>query len=65
MKFFKNPFVRFLTSGFGTGTDAGKAMGIAILICLIPIVLLIYAVSFFLDYRKKKRARQSKESNQS
>lgn len=55
MTIFQNPFVRFLTSGFGTGTDAGKAAGIAILICLIPVVLLLYLVSFFLNYRKKKR----------
>lgn len=54
MTLFQNPFVRLLTSGFGTGTSAGKAMGIAILICLIPVVLLIYAVSFYLDYRRKR-----------
>lgn len=59
MKLFQNPFVRFCTSGFGTGTDAGKAAGYAVLICAIPVVLLVYATFFFLKVKKKKESRQA------
>lgn len=33
MSLFNNPFTRVCTSGFGTGTDAGKALGYTVLIC--------------------------------
>lgn len=33
MSLFNNPFTRFCTSGLGTGTDAGKAVGYTLLIC--------------------------------
>lgn len=59
MKLFQNPFVRFCTSGLGTGTDAGKAVGYALLICAIPIVVLVYAISFFLKIKKKRENRQT------
>ena len=39
-----NWFFRFLTSGFGTGTAAGKALGWTIAICLIGLWIFIWLV---------------------
>lgn len=39
-------FVKFLWTGFGTGTDAGRAVGIAILILLSVVIVVWYLISF-------------------
>ncbi len=43
MSLFNNPFTRVCTSGFGTGTDAGKALGYTVLICGFCFVAVYYA----------------------
>ena len=40
----KNWFFRFLTSGFGTDTMAGKAVGWTIAICLIGLWIFIWLI---------------------
>lgn len=43
MSLFNNPFTRFCTSGLGTGTTAGKALGYTALICGFCVVAVYYA----------------------
>lgn len=43
MNLFNNPFVRACTSGFGTGTSAGKALGYSVLIVSFLIIFAVYA----------------------
>lgn len=43
MSLFNNPFTRVCTSGFGTGTTAGKALGYTVLICGFCLVAVYYA----------------------
>ncbi len=43
MSLFNNPFTRVCTSGFGTGTDAGKALGYTVLICGFCFMAVYYA----------------------
>lgn len=42
MSLFNNPFTRVCTSGFGTETSAGKALGYTVLICGFCIVAVYY-----------------------
>ena len=52
---FNNGFFRFLTSGFGTGTAAGKAFGWTIALCLIGIWILWWIVKkIFQAFNKEK-----------
>lgn len=41
MSMFNNSFTRFLTSGFGTGTAAGKAVGITVFVLLIGVFVIV------------------------
>lgn len=43
MSLFNNPFTRVCTSGFGTGTTAGKALGYTVLICGFCVAGVYYA----------------------
>lgn len=43
MSLFNNPFTRVCTSGLGTGTDAGKALGYTLLIIGFGFVAVYYA----------------------
>ena len=54
-----NGFFRFLTSGFGTGTAAGKAVGWTIAICLIGLWVLIWLVKkIYAAFAKEKTAEE-------
>ncbi len=39
-------FIKFLLSGFGTDTMAGKAVGIVILLLLSAIIIAYYVISY-------------------
>lgn len=43
MSLFNNPFVRVCTSGLGTGTTAGKAVGYTILLFSFAGIAVFYA----------------------
>lgn len=51
--------INFLTSGFGTGTDAGKALGWTILICLGVFILAWWVIAGIIKivkyFMKKKK----------
>ena len=44
MKLLNNGFSRFLLSGFGTGTAAGKALGISIFLVLFVFIVAVYII---------------------
>ncbi len=48
-------FINFLLSGFGTGTNAGKAVGIVILICLSLLIAAFYIISFIWKMFQKNK----------
>lgn len=56
MSMFNNPFVKVCTSGFGTGTTAGKALGYTVLIGGIAIVGVYYAGKWGYSLVKKRKA---------
>lgn len=56
MSMFNNPFVKFCTSGLGTGTDAGKAVGYSLLICGIAFVGIYYVGKGCYNLVKKAKA---------
>jgi len=58
MSLFKNPFVSFCTSGLGTGTDAGKALGYSLLVVGIAFVGVYYAGKGCYKLVKKARTSQ-------
>lgn len=62
MSLFNNPFTRVCTSGFGTGTDAGKALGYTVLICGFVFVAIYYAGKG--AYVLAKRVSKPKESTE-
>ena len=72
MSLTDNFFVRFCTSGFGTGTAAGKAAGITLLIfvgcAVIGIIVLYWIVKQIIKLVNKnkaaKAARQSAAASQ-
>lgn len=55
MGMFDNGFSRFLLSGFGTGTTAGKALGIVIFICLIGFIILWKLIVLIIGLIRKSR----------
>ena len=44
MNLLNNGFSRFLLSGFGTGTAAGKALGISIFLTLFVFIVAVYVI---------------------
>lgn len=44
MNLLNNGFSRFLLSGFGTGTAAGKALGISIFLVLFVFIVAVYII---------------------
>ena len=44
MNLLNNGFSRFLLSGFGTGTAAGKALGISIFLVLFVFIVAVYVI---------------------
>lgn len=58
MSTFDNPFVRFCTSGLGTGTTAGKAAGYTLLLCGIGVVAVWQVGKFSYKMVKKSRAKK-------
>lgn len=44
MNLLNNGFSRFLLSGFGTGTSAGKALGISIFLVLFVFIVAVYII---------------------
>ncbi len=61
MSLFNNPFTRVCTSGFGTGTDAGKALGYTVFICGFCLVAVYYAGKGV--YLLAKKASKPKSDN--
>ena len=45
-------FIKFCTSGFGTGTDAGKALGWTILICLGIFIIAFWVIKMIVKLVK-------------
>lgn len=63
MSMFNNGFVRFLLSGFGTGTMAGKAFGITIFIFLFVFIVAWQIVkAIFMGVQKVRRKSASDNS---
>ena len=58
-----NWFFRFLTSGFGTGTAMGKAMGWTIALCLIGLWILIWLVKIIYKAIVGEKVPNYKEGN--
>ena len=58
-----NWFFRFLTSGFGTGTAAGKAVGWMIAICLIGLWIFIWLVKIIYKAIVGEKIPNYKEGN--
>ena len=58
-----NWFFRFLTSGFGTGTAAGKAVGWMIAICLIGLWIFIWLVKIIYKAIVGEKVPHYKEGN--
>lgn len=48
-------FVRFLWTGFGTGTDAGRAVGITLLILLSVVLVAVWLISFIVKLCRSKK----------
>lgn len=44
MNLLNNGFSRFLLSGFGTDTAAGKALGISIFLVLFVFIVAVYVI---------------------
>lgn len=59
MSMFNNPFVRICTSGLGTGTTAGKALGYTILICGFAVMAVYYIGKWIYTLIKKRKAAAS------
>lgn len=57
MGLFDNGFARLCTSGFGTGTTAGKALGYTVLICGIGVVCVFYLGKGIYKLVKKNNAK--------
>lgn len=57
MSMFNNPFTRVCTSGFGTGTAAGKALGYTVLICSFAVIGTYYAGKGCYNLYKKHKAK--------
>lgn len=55
MGMFDNPFVRFCTSGLGTGTTAGKAVGLTILIIGFAFIAAFYVCKWAYNFFKKRK----------
>lgn len=55
MSLFNNPFTRICTSGLGTGTTAGKALGYTVLVCGFCVVAVYYAGKGVYKLAKKAR----------
>lgn len=55
MSLMNNGFSRFLLSGFGTGTAAGKALGITIFICLLGVFVVWWIIKFIIDMVHKNQ----------
>lgn len=63
---FNNSFTRFLISGFGTGTMAGKALGITIFILLIGVFIVVGLIKLIYNMvvsSKRNGAPDLKEGN--
>ncbi len=58
-------FIRFLLSGFGTDTNFGKAVGIAILLLLSGILILWYIIRTIWRLIKKNKTPQIPTNPQS
>lgn len=63
MSLFNNPFTRVCSSGFGTGTTAGKALGYTVLICGFCAVAVYYAGKGVYKLVKKSNTESGPEQN--
>lgn len=62
MGFWSNSFVRFCTSGMGTGTNAGKALGYAILVVAFLFILAYYLIKWswkMIQYFRNRNAEKN------
>jgi len=56
MSLFNNPFVKICTSGLGTGTDAGKAVGYTVLIFSFVFIAAFYVCKWVYTLFTKHKA---------
>lgn len=58
-------FVKFCTSGFGTGTDFGKAVGWTVLICLGVFIIAIWVIKWIIKLIKHFTAKKEEPTTPS
>lgn len=64
MSLFNNPFTRVCTSGFGTGTTAGKALGYTVLMVGFCGVAVYYAGRGVYRLVQKNKAAKAAKTDQ-